>query len=84
MANVISGQHEVVQEFVKALGLNPKDIAEMHIHIVPDDAVNIEIIQFVYDTELKEMGRIVKKYHLTAKEVIGPTQEQIDNLSKLG
>ena len=75
MTNVISVQHEAVQEFIKALGLDPKGIAEMHIHFIPDAAVTVEVIQFIYDTELNEMERIVKKYHLITEEIIKPEEK---------
>lgn len=69
MKTVVGTHHEIVQEFIKALGLDAKKIHSLNITFATDDIVLLETTSFVYEEEMEEMTELVKKYRLTVDEI---------------
>lgn len=61
---LIQGRSEVCKEFADALGL--KNCIGLSICMEVDDIVHVNASFYMENTELKELVKIIKKYHLVA------------------
>ena len=66
---VIGTTSNIVKEFVEALGFNSKKLYSMSLKIEPGYTVQIEAVILVFDEDMQELVKVVKKYELHAKEV---------------
>jgi len=64
----ISGQNKIVQEFIKALGIDPKETQEVHLHIVYDKLVTVEVVKIVMADKLSDLIKSLKTYELHLKD----------------
>ena len=66
---LITGRSDVCKEFADTLGL--KNCTGLSIYMEVDDIVRVNASFFIEDAELKEITKIIKKYHLVAIEDTG-------------
>jgi hypothetical protein len=52
---------DIGKELLKALGMEKLEVKEIHIHVVPDDKVRIETVQFIRDEQFNKLKEIFKK-----------------------
>ncbi len=64
----ISGNHELKSRLARTLGLDPKDVSGMVIHITPDEIVRVDVTRYVHDNELGQLIMELKEYELHEKK----------------
>jgi len=64
----MAGTHEVAQEFIKALGLEPSRVSKFKLIIDPDEIIHAEVVILLEDDQLKLAGEVMKEFELKEKE----------------
>lgn len=58
-----------VREFIRALGFDPHNLKELHIHFLPDEIACVETVQFILEDDLRKGTDLIKrKFELKLKE----------------
>jgi len=68
MSRIISG-FTISKDVCLALGLDPKKVISISIHIPLDDVVHIETKEYVYEEEAKRLVTVLRTYTLTSNLV---------------
>ena len=62
------GNGDDVCKLVRALGLDPKKTRSVHLNIDVDDAVTVDVTQYVTDKELRKIAAVFEQeFYLTKK-----------------
>ena len=73
-----SGNIHVIK-LIEALGLGDlHHIKELHLHIVTDDVVTVDVIRYVTDEELEKLVKVAETYKLTTKKLEEEKEEKAD------
>jgi len=62
-------KQELKRRICRTLGLDPKQVRNLHLHLTPDDAITAEVERFVYDNELEKLEMEMRSF------VLVPTSE---------
>jgi hypothetical protein len=59
---------DIGKELLEALGMSGLEVKEIHIHVVPDDVVKIETVQFMQNDQFDKLKEVFKSYTLMEKD----------------
>jgi hypothetical protein len=62
------------KELLEALGMTGLEVKEIRIHVVPDDLVRIETVQFMQDNQFNKLKEVFKNYHLEEDDTNNKTK----------
>ena len=68
MGYKMHGTQDVVQDFIKALGLEPSRVANFNLIIAPGEIVRAEVVILLEDDQLQMAGEVMKNFELKEKE----------------
>lgn len=60
------GRGPIVREFLEALGIDPSTTRAVTLRMAVDEAVTIEVEQFVLDTHLRKVTEVAQRRHVVA------------------
>lgn len=67
------GRGPIVREFLGALGIDPSTTRAVTLRIAVDEAVSVEVEQFVLDTHLRTLTEVVQR-----RQVVAPPPLPLD------
>lgn len=64
----ISPHHTMNDDFMKALGIDQKNVGSIRIDLQPDSLPQVTIVKYLFGEDLEHVRRLVEKYNLVPKE----------------
>lgn len=58
----IPGGTKEVNELLKALKLDHLEVMELHLHIVPDDVIRIDVMTIMTNDQVEDSKEVVEKW----------------------
>jgi hypothetical protein len=78
MSNPITPAHDNFGvKIANALGLDPNSVKELHIHVVPNDVILINTVQYLTVENSEELIEVFKDYELHEKLIENDSDKEI-------
>lgn len=82
MSNSVVNIYSTNSEICLALGLDPKAVSELTIHLKPGEAPYVSVKKFIFSDETKALKESLEKFRLVQDETPETNNPFIDKLNK--